>query len=246
LPSRSRWLRASLLGGCLFGVHQLFFFSTIKLTSIVNVTVIGALQPLLVLLVAGPMFGEHPTRAGLLWSVVALGGTALVVGSSAGAPSWSAAGDTLAVLNLFAFTAYFLASKRARARVGAPEYVIGMTTVAGIVVFVAALLTGQDLTPPGGADAAILLGIALVPGTLGHVLTNWAHAHVPAFVMSIMLLAVPVIASVAATVFLAEALTVGHAVGGGLVLVAIARVLRSTSAGASKELAAGAARTDAP
>src|SRR5215470_4777714 len=52
------WLRASIGGGALFGLHQLLFFSSLKLTSVINVSIIGALQPALVLLVAGPMFGE--------------------------------------------------------------------------------------------------------------------------------------------------------------------------------------------
>ena len=40
--------------------------------------------------------------------------------------------------------------------------------------------------------------LALFPGTLGHVLMNWAHAHVTAFSISMILLAAPVVSSAAA------------------------------------------------
>jgi drug/metabolite transporter (DMT)-like permease len=240
------WFLACLVGGGLFGLHQLMFFNSVKLTSVANVTIIGALQPALVLLFAGRMFGERVTLSGLAWSLLALGGTVLVVIGSARTLAWSPLGDALAVANLLAFTAYFLASKRIRSRVGAPEYVIGMTTVAGFVVLAASLATGQEFLAPSGWDWLIFLFLAAFPGTLGHILTNWAHRHTSAFAMSIMLLAVPVIASVGAAVFLDEDLHLIQMVGGVIVLAAIGIIVLSTHAEASEQLAESAAATDAP
>lgn len=241
-----QWLRASLVGGGLFGIHQIFFFNSLKLTSVANVTIIGALQPALVLLVAGPWFGERVTTRAVLWAVLAVGGTAVVVFGSAGTPAWSPLGDAVAVGNLFAFTAYFLASKGLRARVGALEYVIGMTTVAGVVISGAALVTRQSFLSPHGWDWLMLLFIAVFPGTIGHFLMNWAHAHVSAFLVSIMLLAVPVLASLGAAIFLNEPLNLVQVTGGALVLIAIGIIVRSTREAVGSELAESAAETDAP
>ena len=177
------WLVASIVGGTLFATHQTLYFTALKLTTITNVSIIGALQPLFVLAVAGTMFDEHATGAAIAWSGLALAGTVLVVLGSAGTTAWSPAGDALAALNLFAFTAYFLASKRFRARVAPWPYVVGMTTVAGVVMLAVALATGQDLGSPHGSDWLVIAIIAVFPGTLGHVLTNWAHAHASAFVI---------------------------------------------------------------
>jgi len=240
------WLTACCVGGGLFGIHQVFFFNSLKMTSVANVTIIGAVQPALVLLLAGRLFGESVTARGLFWAIVAFVGTTLVVAGSAGLPGWSPVGDVLAVANLLAFTAYFLASKQIRTTVAAFEYVVGMTTVAGVVILMFCLLTGQDLGAPVGRDWLIFAFLAMVPGTLGHFLTNWAHEHTPAFVMSIMFLAVPVLASVGAAVLLGEALRAGHLIGGTIVLVAISRVVGSMHEEAGTELAEGAAQTDAP
>ena len=240
------WLGACLVGGVLFGLHQILFFTSIKFTSVANVTIIGALQPALVLLFAGRMFHERVTLAAVAWSFLALGGTVLVVIGSAQTPAWSPRGDALAVAHLFAFTAYFLSSKRVRSWVGASEYVIGMTTVAGVVVLVACLATGQELFAPTGRDWAIFLFLALLPGTLGHLLMNWAHRHASAFVMSVMLLATPVIASLGAAALLDEALRTVQIIGGAIVLIAIGVIVRSTRAGAGEQLAESAAATDAP
>ena len=241
------WLRASILGGALFCVHQVLYFTSLKLTSVANVTIIGALQPVLVLWLAGRMFGEAVTAASVVWSIVAFAGTALVVLGSHGASSGSVLGDTLATINLFAFTAYFLASKRIRARVGAWEYVVGMTTVSGLGMLAVTLATGQDLGSPTGADWLLLVAIAIFPGTIGHALTNWAHAHVTAFVASMILLAVPVIATAGAYVFLGEGISGLQMLGAAVVLGAVGMIVASARRSSVRfELAESVAETDAP
>jgi drug/metabolite transporter (DMT)-like permease len=241
------WLRASLLGGGLFGVHQILFFSALKWTSVASVTVIGALQPALVLIVAGPLFGERASARAIGWAGVALVGTAAVAlgGSHGTAAIWL--GDLIAVLNLLAFTAYFVASKRFRTRTDAWDYTVGMTTVAGIVVAVVCVVTRQDFTSPHRDDWIVLLLLAAFPGTLGHVLTNWAHAHISAFAASNMLLAAPVLSTAFAWLLLGEALSGEQIAGAILALLGIAMVIASIrSEEVRAELAESAAETDAP
>lgn len=66
-------------GGILLCGDIALFFSAVKLTSIADATVIGALQPALVLLVAGPLFGERPRGADVAWTAVAIAGVSVVV-----------------------------------------------------------------------------------------------------------------------------------------------------------------------
>lgn len=243
----AQWLRASIAGGLLFGLHQILFFSALKWTSVASVTVIGALQPALVLLVAGPLLGERVSPRAVGWAALAVLGTiAVALGAGVGAGR-RLAGDGLAVLNLVAFTAYFVASKRFRERTAAWEYTLGMTTVAGLVVAVVCVAGGQDLGSPRGGDWLVLFLIGALPGTLGHVLTNWAHAHTSAFAVSNLLLAAPVLATGLAWGLLGEALQTFQVLGGVLTLFGIAMVIGSTrSYELRDELAEAAAETDAP
>lgn len=251
IPSMRRrlgreWALGCLAGGACFGLHQILFFNAMKMTSVANVTIIGALQPVLVLLVAGPMFGETLHRAAVAWAGVALAGTILVVLGSVGMPAVSSAGDLLAVANLFAFTAYFLISRRVRSRVGPWEYVVGMTSVSAVIVTGAVAIAQPDLGAPRGVDYLLMLSLAVFPGTLGHVLTNWSHAHVQAFSISMMFLATPVVASVTAYLFLGETVSPMQIGGGGIVLFAIAATLAQAEDEVGEELAESAAETDAP
>ena len=121
-----------------------------------------------------------------------------------------------------------------------------MSTVAALLMLTIAVVSGEDLWSPHGIDWAWLVFLAIVPGTIGHVLSNWAHPHLPAFLISVMLLAVPVIAAIAAALFLNEPINLTQVVGGAVVLGAIGTLVLGVSAPSADELAESAAETDAP
>lgn len=244
---RRRWptwesLRRCIPGGVLFGIHVSLFFSALKLTSVANVTFIGALQPVLVLLVAGRWLGEKATPRLLALSAAAMGGVALVVYGNEAVPG-ALLGDLLAVANIVVWTIFFVYTKKARDHVEAVDYQATMTVIAALVVTPVALALGADAGEIDGLDWLWLAFIALVPGTLGHLLMNWAHRYVDATVSSLVILAVPVVAAAGAAVLLGEAVTWMQAAGGAVVLASIGAIVAgSTRTGA--DLAVAVAEAD--
>ena len=89
-------------GGVLLCGDVAMFFSAVKLTSIADATVIGALQPALVLFVAGPLFDEKPVRADFVWTAVAIAGVGVVVLGVGGTGSHQVLGDLYWLLVLSA------------------------------------------------------------------------------------------------------------------------------------------------
>lgn len=217
-------IRSSAPGGALLGVEIAFFFSAVKHTSIADVAVISALQPALILLVAGPLFGERVTRRDVGWTALSLVGVVLVTIGSSGTPVWSLYGDLLAVGSLLMWTAYFLVSKRARASVPTFEYMTVVFVVAAIVVTPIALVSGQPL---GGIQAKdwVYLLVFVLGASGGHLLVAWAHSSVDVSVSSLLMLAQPVVSSVAALVILGERLTPLTVAGGLVVLGSLAAVV---------------------
>ena len=112
-------------GGVFLGLDLVLFFSAVKLTTVANATVIGALQPALVILISAPLLNEKVANGAAKWALVGLAGSALVVFGAAGLPDWSPAGDALAALTLFAWTGYFIASRMARGQHGRPRVLDG-------------------------------------------------------------------------------------------------------------------------
>jgi drug/metabolite transporter (DMT)-like permease len=229
-----RTVRASAPGGVLLGIEIAFFFSAIKHTSIADVAVISALQPALVLVVAGRLFGERVGGRQVAWTAVSLVGVALVTLGSAGTPAWSLGGDLFAVGSLFAWTAYFLVSKRVRAEVPALDYMAVVFIIATLVVAPLALASGQPLGGLRLADAAMLV-VFVLGASGGHLLLAWAHPSVDVSVSSLLMLAQPVVSSVAALLILGEPITPLTAAGGVIVLGSLAAILGEASAAGEAE-----------
>lgn len=224
-----RSFRLSLLGGLAFGSDIVLYFSAIKNTTVANATVVGALQPALVLLIAGPMFGEPVTASIVTWSAVAIAGVVIVVYGSSGAPVWSVAGDLLAVGALLAWTVYFVASKRVRQQIAPFEFLTAMIVIAALLVAPVALLSGQRLDPGGPGQWAWIVAIAVGSGGVGHLLLNWAHAHIDLSVMSLLTLMVPVVAVISAVIFLDESIEWVQVAGMAIVLAAVGVVAVGTT-----------------
>jgi drug/metabolite transporter (DMT)-like permease len=123
---------------------------------------------------------------------------------------------------------YFVVSKRARRTLGALEYQAALTICAAVVVTPVAVVSGASLRIPDLHDLVLVLLMVTVPGG-GHLLMNWAHAHAPVTLTSLLTLAVPVVAAVGAALFLGEGLTVGQVLGMALAVAALALVLQRSS-----------------
>ena len=228
LPTRSD-LRRAAPAGMLFGVNVVFFFTAVRLTTVANANLIGALQPAIVLMVAGPLFGEKSGAREAIWTAVSIVGVATVIVGGAGSPAWNPAGDALALCALLTFTGYFLISKHVRASMGTLEYMVGVQLFAALVV------TPIALMPPGHVDVlerldwAYLAIIVFATGIGAHILVNWAHRYVDVSISSLMMLLVPVVAGVAAWVILDESLTAVQIAGSMVTLGAILVIVRGTS-----------------
>ncbi|MPY94899.1 MAG: EamA family transporter [Acidimicrobiia bacterium] len=218
-------MRVSALGGIGFGLDLVLFFSAVKMTTMANATVIGALQPVLMLALAGPLFGERVNRREVGLAALAIGGVALVMFGSSGLPDANPAGDLLAVCALFAWTAYFIFSKRTQAKVSSLEYTAATALWATLFVTPIALVSGQDLSLPVAGDWFWLVMLAVVPGLAGHGLMNWSLTRIPVWLASTLSLAIPVTATLMAWAFIDEPVDALQFVGMGVVLAALAALV---------------------
>jgi drug/metabolite transporter (DMT)-like permease len=204
---RSTWLPGLFLAG-----DMMAFYSAVRLTSIVDVTVIGAFQPALVLIAARKMFNEHLGRWDVVWIIIAMAGVTIAVLGPSPAAHHRLEGDLLAVGALVSFSAYWLLSKRAREKTQAMEYTAGVTIVASAVTSVVVLASGQALGRVHVTDFVWIVLLALVPGT-GHFLMNWAHRFVDASVSSAISCLSPLVAALVAIPILGQSLSALQVIG---------------------------------
>lgn len=219
-------LRQAFLTGVCFAVSIIVGFMSFQKTSIVNATLIPALSPALVLIVASRMFGERRSRTEIVCAVIAFGGVAaVVVGSHATGGSFY--GDLLAVANLLVFTGYFLLAKQVRA-----TNVHSWSFLAAIFVVTSFVVTPWSLAVTGGVEALdggdwlLVFGLVLLPGMVGHGFMTWAHHYVDVSVTSTLTLANPVVSIVGAWILFSESLGPLQIAGAITVLLALGAIVR--------------------
>jgi drug/metabolite transporter (DMT)-like permease len=232
-------LRRAFVTGVCFAGTMVLGFQSFRETSIVNATLIPALQPALVLLVARRLFGERRTRVELGLAALALGGAVIVV-LGASSEGSSRFGDLLAVGSLVVFTAYFLLSKHHRNQdVHSWAWIASVFVVAFVCVAPWCLATSDDIGSMAGTDWLWLVLLVLGPGVVGHGLMTWAHAHLDVTFTSLLALGNPVISTVGAWIIFGQSLVPSQLAGAALVLVALAAIVRRQR-GDRAELARGA------
>ncbi len=232
-PMTRRALRTAMPGGLWLAVDVLLFFYAVKHTTISNATLIGALQPVLIMAVSIPLFGERPSRRDVVAALVAIGGVAAVVVIAAGQPTWSGLGDLAAAGAMVSWGAYFVMSRRAQERLSSTEFTAGASFWAAIIAVPVGLLAGQDLSWPVADDWPLLLFMTFGVGLFGSSLMNWSIGRLELWLASTMTLIIPIASALLAWWILDEPITGPQAAAMGVVLGALAVIVLGQSGGAA-------------
>jgi len=228
-PFRLRIIRDSMWGGIALGAVIALFFSAVKLTSIVNATIIGSMQPIVVGVIAARFFGERIGLRNVAWSLVALIGTVVVVAAGADDGTSDLRGDLLALAAMLSWSAYFIASKNSKKTMTSTEFTAGTALWTMAICAPLGFVFGQDMSWPSATNWGWLVVMAATSGLIGHAMMNWSLVRIPLWVGSTFTLLIPVFSALLAWAVLGEALTVVQGVAMAVVIGALAVVVRNQS-----------------
>ncbi|MFM7271228.1 MAG: DMT family transporter [Actinomycetes bacterium] len=223
-----RTLRRAIVPGVLFALSLMTGWTSIRTTSVANATIIPALQPVLVLLVASRMFGERIRRRDLVLGGCGLAGVLTFIAVSSDTSGASRRGDLWAVAGLIVWVAYFIETKRLRTR---HEDVHTLPLLAGVMLIGAITMTPYTVVLEGvpkalgTVDWFLVLFIVIVPGFTGHGLMTWAQRHAPVTLLSVVMLLSPVVSAVGAWILFGQTLLPMQFVAGAVVLGSVAGVV---------------------
>lgn len=219
-------IKAVFVPGVIFGVSTLVGFTSYQTTSIANATLIGALQPVLMLFIGPMLFGERSSARQVLLAVIALGGISTVVLGANQSSGASLHGDALALINLGLFTTYFVRMKQVRNKgIHSIALIAGVFCVAAVTVTPWVLLTSPDLGGIHGTDWLSIVGMVLLSGLVGHGLMTWAQRHIDITVASLLMLGGPVISAIGAWVVFSQQLSAVQIAGALVVLAALGAIV---------------------
>jgi drug/metabolite transporter (DMT)-like permease len=216
-------------GGIALGADIALFFSAVKLTSIVNATIIGSMQPIVVGVIAARFFGERIGLRNIVWSAVALAGTVVVVAAGADDGTTDIRGDLLALAAMLSWSAYFITSKNSKKTMTSTEFTAGTALWTMAICAPLGFVFGQDMSWPSAANWGWLVLMAATSGLIGHAMMNWSLVRIPLWVGSTFTLLIPVFSALLAWIVLGETVTAAQAVAMAVVIGALAVVVRNQS-----------------
>ena len=226
VPPR-RWVALMFGAGAFFVSSAATAFAALGMTRLLDVTLIGALDPVLIIAFAVAFLGEPFNRRHTIPAAVAILGTVIVTSAASGSGTWSLAGDVVAVVALVLFSAWFLYGRVLRTSYDIDPFAFMLGTLTSGAI----LLTPFTLVVHGSLEISgrglFFAACTMVSGTTAHVLMVWAHRFVRPSISSPLTLGEPILVAAGAWIWFGESLNAIEIVGSAVVVVALWGVVRS-------------------
>ena len=207
-----------IVAGMFLAFHFIFWFESLRYTSVANSTVLVTMQPIFAFLGTYFLFKERVSFGSAVSIIVAIAGGILISASDFSNSKSALFGDMLALIACGLVTAYFLIGQLVRKRIGLTAYTFIVYGISTLVLLIYVVGSGQELLRYPQEDWYIFLLLAIIPTLLGHSLFNWAIEWVSTTKISMAILFEPVGAALLAYYFFKESLSSMQIAGATLVL----------------------------
>lgn len=207
------------LAGLFFALDLACWHGAIKLTSVVNATLLANLTPVAAGLSGWLLFRERVSKAWLIGASVAIAGALLLASSRPAVGEGHVLGDALALITTVWYAAYMLAIRRARADVNVLIAMTWSTCVGAMVALCIALLSREALIPADGRGWALLIALGGLVHVAGQGGIAFGLGRLPVALTSVLILIQPVLSSGLGWWLFQESLTPLGMIGAGLVLI---------------------------
>ena len=213
-----------LVSGAALAFHFATWVTALRMTSVASATAIVCLQ--LGWVVAWQALRGERFNAGVIGGlVIAFAGVLVVSGVDFSLSGRALVGDLLALVGGIGSAAYTVIGSRARATVSTTTYTFICYGSCAVILLVAILLTGQQLTGYPAEQWALIGLVTVTAQLLGHSVFNHLLATTSAMVVSLTLLLEVPGAALLAALFLAQTPPTGALVGLVVILVGMVFVV---------------------
>lgn len=214
-----------LLAAVALALHFAFWIGSLRYTSVAVSVLLVNTSPILVAGVSYFLFKERLTRRGWLGIALALAGSATLLHRDL-TRLGDLRGAGLALAGAAALGLYLIAGRKVQSALGLWNYVYPTYLLAAVILLATTLLSGAAVGGFSGRTWLFLFLLGLIPQSVGHTCYNWSLKHLPATVVSALVLAEPALAPLLAWRLLGEALgwaelLGGLLVGAGILLVSV-------------------------
>lgn len=216
------------ISGIMLSLHFATFIFAVKETTVANATFLANTSPVMLAVLSPLIIKERTTSREGIGVLVATLGVLLVANAGNGFRAFGFP-DVSALLAAFFVALYSLVGRFLRTSgVGTTCYTTYVYSTAALVAFLMVEGLGANTFRPYDAQNIIaILGLALIPTTLGHTLYNYSLGSVKTVTANLFPLLEPVIASMLAAPLFNEIPNPIQIAGYALILAAVAIVVTS-------------------
>lgn len=200
-PVDRRTVRLLAISGVFLAVHFALFLGSLAFTTVASSTTLATMSPVFVALGGMWFLDEHPDRRTWIGMGLTMAGAIAIGLADAGQLALgprALLGDLMAFASAVAVTGYLLIGRRTRGTTHASIYSGIVYASASTVLLVVCLAAGAPLWGYTATQWWALAGLVVGPQLLGHTVFNTLMSSVRATVVSIAVLAEPVVATVLA------------------------------------------------
>lgn len=207
-PALDRTQVRQILGaGLLLALHFSLWIGSLSLTTVASSVTLVTMSPLFVGVGATLLLDEPPGRRVWIGMALSVAGAAVVGAGDALAVDLGGGallGDAMALGGAVAVAGYLLVGRTARQRLPTMRYAAPVYGVAAVAVLVVVLVTRAPLVGYDTTTWLALVGLVVGPQLLGHTVFNALLSRVTATVVSVVVVAEPVGATLLAWILLDE------------------------------------------
>ena len=210
-----------ILTGILLGAHFSFFITSVKETSVAASVLLATCHVVYVAILGRFLFGEILSREAIIGTSIALAGILILFGGDLLDNPGNFRGNLFAFISGILAGLYYLSGRKLRKIISLPTYAFVVYLFSFLTMFAVVLIQNLSYSNLPITEIQLFLLMALIPTLLGHTMQNWALAYLPAYVVSISLLAEPIGSGLLAWLFFQEIPSIGVISGGFIVIVGL-------------------------
>jgi drug/metabolite transporter (DMT)-like permease len=210
-----------IIAGLLFTAHMLAWMASIHLTTVASSMIIMSLTPIFALAGQRIFFAQRPTRAKVVFSVIAVLGSILVAGGGLRLTNRALLGDLLAFAAMICYACYLLIGQRLMKKTEGTSYSFIIFSMTALIALAVNLLTGTDLIHYSGLNWLMFVLLGLVCSFSGQMLTNVSLKYFDANSVAMAILGEPVIAITLSWIIFAEKMAGLQLAGSALTVIAL-------------------------
>lgn len=225
-----------LVGGLALGLHFATWLESLERTSTAASVTLVTTAPIFV--VAGSwLAGRRPSSRMLFAVAIAVAGAIVLTGGDLIRNPGSVDGDLLALAGAVCMAVYLLVGGRLRSELGTASYAAPVYAVAALALIPTALIGGVALT---GFDSQTWLAIGAMivgPQIGGHTVLNHLLGRIGSVLVSMILLAEPIVASLLTWIFFGEVPPSTAWIGTPIVLLGMGLAITATQSAGGRPTA---------